>query len=203
VARFLDRKFRRQQNRVYGYTAQFEFDREDIAELIRQLQKWPEEVRQKIVRASLKVWGRGVMTSARRYAYAKAHRTKANIVQVMRIYKNTGIVWSAIGVATGRVQKGQELKGRYGDQLPGWRSHLYEVGWTPYAGRQGDEARRKGKGRAWRRGLRKRLTGLPRRYRTQFLYKAYSSNKDKLQPALEQAIAKWVARTTGKAVRRG
>jgi hypothetical protein len=203
VPRLLERRARRTQAITAGYTAQFEFDRADIQRLVNQLQQWPEEIRQKVLRAGLKTWGRGVMASARRHAYAKAHRTKASIVQVMRIYKSTGIVWSAVGVATGRARAGNETKGRYGDLLPGWRSHLYEVGWTPYRSRDGDEALRKGRGRGWRKGMRKRLTGEPRRYRTQFLYKAYSANKDRLNDALESALARWVNRTSGKAVRRG
>ena len=61
-------------------------------------------------------------------------------------------------------------------------------------GRSGDAALRKGKGRRWRKGLRKRLTGAPRRYQTQFMAKAYTANVARLSPALEKALAEWVKR---------
>lgn len=195
MARFLRRSERIGQTPVgTGYTAQFQFDPADIKAVIDAMQRWPEEIRQRIVRKGLKTWGKGVVATARRHAYSRAKRTKANIIQVTRKYK-TGVIWSAIGVATGAAKPGQRIDGRYGDQLPGWRSHFYEVGWTPYSARSGDAALRKGKGRRWRKGLRKRLTGAPRRYQTQFMAKAYTANVARLSPAIEAALAEWVKRT--------
>jgi hypothetical protein len=188
VPRFLRRKERTSTRIGTGYTAQFTFDPEDVRKVIDAMQEWPEEIRQQIVRKGLAKWGKGVVTSAKRFAYAKAHNTKRAMIQVTRKYKS-GVIWSAVGVSTGLKPRGTETKGRYGDMLPGWRSHFYEVGWTPYAARDGDEALRKGKGRAWRKGLRKRLTGQPRRYQLQYMAKAYASNVSKLSPALEAALA--------------
>lgn len=193
MARFLRRSERTITTIGTGYTAQFQFDPADIKAVVNAMQQWPEEIRNRIVRKGLAKWGKGVVASARRHAYARARRTKANVIQVTRKYKS-GVIWSAIGVATGTAKPGQRVEGRYGDQLPGWRSHFYEVGWTPYAGRSGDAALRKGKGRRWRKGLRKRLTGAARRYQTQFMAKAYASNVARLNPALEQALAEWVKR---------
>jgi hypothetical protein len=203
VARFLQRSARNLRTPVgSGYTVQFEFDPNDVREVIAAMQKWPEGIRHQIVRKGLAKWGKGVVRTATRHAYARAHRTKRHIIQVTRKYKS-GVIWSAIGVATGAAKPGQSVEGRYGDQLPGWRSHFYEVGWTPYKARSGDEALRKGKGRGWRKKMRKRLTGQPRRYQTQFMAKAYAYNVSRLNPAIEDALADWVRRVNGNGRRRG
>ena len=81
MARFLRRSERIGQTPVgTGYTAQFQFDPADIKAVIDAMQRWPEQIRQRIVRKGLKTWGKGVVATARRHAYSRAKRTKANII---------------------------------------------------------------------------------------------------------------------------
>lgn len=217
----------RRQTKGTGYVTQFRFDPRDFREVIRALQQFPEESRDWVVRRGLRVWGKAVMQSAKRYAYAKAHQTKAAMFQKVKKYRS-GAIWSAIGVAEGRNPRGKVLAGRYGDMLPGWRSHLYEVGWTPYtaptqteqfeaaargysywSNRKRKEAAvaaaltpeqklRAGKGIRWRKGIRRRRGGRSRIYALHWMRKAYTLHAGKLEPALQKAMADLVKRKTGR-----
>lgn len=222
MARFLKRsELDRQTPAGSAYTVQFQFDPGDLRKLTEQLQKWPEEIRYQIVRKGLHKWGQGVIASARRHAYAKAHNTKRHIRQKTKLYKS-GVIWSAIGVEMGFAAPKNRVAGRFGDQMPGWRAHFYELGWTPYGeagigeglGQAARAAQRKrwkearrlaatddmlraGKGKAWRKGLRRRTTGQTRRYATRFMRKAYAANEAKLEPILTAALDQWVRKVNG------
>lgn len=217
----------RRQTRGTGYVTQFRFDPSDFREVIRELQKFPEESRQWVVKRGLRVWGKAVIASARRYCYAKATHTKAAMFQKVKKYRS-GAIWSAIGVAEGANPRGKVTRGRYGDMLPGWRSHFYEVGWTPYVSRSEserferaaraasywkgvdfrqrrvrseltpEEKLRAGKGIRWRKGLRKRTGGRQRIYALNWMRKAYTLHAGRLKPELEKALGDLVRRKSGK-----
>jgi hypothetical protein len=188
VAGFVRRKERLEAlKNAGGYTVQFSYDEADMKAMRKLTAEYPVKLRKKIIRAAIVRWTKRVEGRARAAAYHNAHRTKANIFQKVRVYKRA--VWGAVGVRTGRVAPGQELKGRYGDQLPGWRSHLYEVGWRPYPKLwDNDREKRKGKGRGWRRGLRKRFANTTRIYRLEYLSKGYRSERGNLRGALAMEI---------------
>lgn len=188
MARFAKRRERLEalKNRG-GYTVQFSYDADDIRDMRKLVQSYPVKMRKKVIRRALVRWCSRVEARARANAHPNATRTKANLFHKVRVYKRA--VWGAVGVRTGMVQPGQELKGRYGDLLPGWRSHLYETGWRPYPKLwDNDREKRKGKGRGWRKGLRKRTAGVARIYRLEYMSAGYRAEKGNLRAALVYEI---------------
>ena len=188
MARFVKRRERLEALKSAGaYTVQFSYDPDDIRDMRKLVQSYPVKMRKKVIRRALVRWCSRVEARARANAHPNANRTKANLFHKVRVYKRA--VWGAVGVRTGMVQPGQELKGRYGDMLPGWRSHLYEVGWRPYPKLwDNDREKRKGKGRGWRKGLRKRTAGVARIYRLEYMSAGYRAEKGNLRSALVYEI---------------
>ena len=185
------------------YTVQFRYDPKDLAEMYASLRDYEPRQRRIIMRNALKGWIGKVESRMRLNVYKNAHNTRAHVASKVKVFRRA--IWSAAGVETGRRAPGTELRGRYGDMLPGWRSHLYEVGWTPYPQNfLGDEHRRKGKGRGWRRGLRKRRGGA-RRYETKYMRRAYWGQKGNLRTSLDKAVGDYnrrLSRASARAARR-
>lgn len=202
---FVRRKERLQSLRdtvAGGYSLQFRADPKSLRELYASLDNYEPRARRLIMRNALRKWSAGVAVRMAANAYKNAHQTRSHVLAKVKLFRRA--IWCGVGVETGVRPPGQVLKGRYGDLLPGWRSHLYEVGWTPYPKDFiGDENRRAGKGRGWRRGLRKRKA--PLRYKVRYMSRAYFAKKNELRPELERSISDYnrkLSRSSERAARR-
>lgn len=176
-----------------GYSVQFRLEPESLRQLYASLDQYEPRARRTIMRGALRKWSKLVALRMKANAYPNAVQTKRHVLAKVKTFRRA--LWCGVGVETGYRPPGQELRGRYGELLPGWRSHLYEVGWRAYPRNYlGDEARRAGRGKGWRKGLRNRGGRL--RYETKYMSRAYYANRNTLAPQLEKAIAEYNRRIT-------
>jgi hypothetical protein len=113
-------------------------DLDAIRATLRDLEEIPLKVRSKVVKKSLRTWGKLAARSAKRNILWNARNTKRAVTVKVATYpkgaSNARVkrIWLGVGVREGARSPGREVKGRYGDIYPGWRAHFYEAGWTPW-----------------------------------------------------------------------
>ena len=179
-----------------GFKIQFQLNVKDLKAIAAMAEKLPKAMRKKIVRKGLRDWGKALIQRMKKRLPRAAKRTRRDLAMKTKTYKR-GRIWAGVGV-------------RVDGNRVGYRSHLYDGGYRPFAkgSRASLNLKKPGKwkgnpnpkppsrtNRGWRDGLRRRNLG-PVINRKLWLTAPAKYYATRTRQYIEDAIAESLRETT-------